>query len=699
MVFLILLISAPFGLVQDPAPRSAQARSDFFWVSPDRPQAKKKVFLAGELSDESLIGLTANLAASDHPGIFLLDSAKHSTYQKHFLKLFQAERIIPVGSFPDGIIDLERRLDVKAAPVVAWTAGPPIEFWKALFVRAPRVVVCPAQPRRLLLQAACLAGVLKAPFYVVTGEAAEPGQLRRLLDHWNTREVYAVGDARHLCRRLPNIHVFRLRDEEEVAAYHLRHLRRQGPIQNLVVANPDDGRQKMTPMSVLAPWIALQRQAVLLLTNEKGSNVEELVRSALNKPALHRVDAMILVGDLNAIPMERRPNPVANGKDAEIEMEPLTPTGTASFTLATGRLFSADPSIVPLMLARQRLLRGGVGSHRALVVSNPTGGLPLLEAFSRNTTKEMLNNGYQTTAMFGKGVNPEDLRTLLPEEDVFLWEGHYSTLMKEYKMHEWTEPSRPAFVFLQSCLALSESKAQPFLQRGAFAVVGSSTRTYSGSGGACALAFFDALLYDGQSLGGSLRQAKNFLLAYSLLKDKRLGPGAKLTGANVRSAWAFTLWGDPTLKLPRPEPPEDALPHVRHAVHGNAIVIHLPDTAHEKATTSKYKAQMLPNARLAGLLSKDADEDGKPLVPFIFIEFHLPNGPAGKSPHLHSRLPETHWVLCWDERRSCGYLLATPRPKDRHELRFYVDWGSTEIVEDANPKFEARNPSQIQMAK
>ena len=98
------------------------------------------------------------------------------------------------------------------------------------------------------------------------------------------------------------------------------------------------------------------------------------------------------------------------------------------------------------------------------------------------------------------------------------------------------------------------------MQRGAVAVVGSSTRTYSGTGGAFSLAFFDATLYDDQSLGGSLRQAKNFLLAWSLLKQKRLGESAKLAGANVRSAWAFTLWGDPTLKLPKPDLPRDTLP-------------------------------------------------------------------------------------------------------------------------------------------
>ena len=42
---------------------------------------------------------------------------------------------------------------------------------------------------------------------------------------------------------------------------------------------------------------------------------------------------------------------------------------------------------------------------------------------------------------------------------------------------------------------------------------------------------------------------------------------AKLGGANLRSAWAFTLWGDPSLRLPRPTPAEGALPAVRHPAY------------------------------------------------------------------------------------------------------------------------------------
>ena len=139
---------------------------------------------------------------------------------------------------------------------------------------------------------------------------------------------------------------------------------------------------------------------------------------------------------------------------------------------------------------------------------------------------------------------------------MFLWEGHHNTLINDWGFVAWDEPLRPSLMFLQSCLALTEEKASPLFDRGAVAVIGSSSRTYSATGGAFSLAYLDAVLYDGQSLGGALRQSKNFLLAYSRLKDKRLGSHAKLGGANVRSAWAFTLWGDPSLRLPAPPPPD-----------------------------------------------------------------------------------------------------------------------------------------------
>src|SRR5262249_54096413 len=149
-----------------------------------------------------------------------------------------------------------------------------------------------------------------------------------------------------------------------------------------------------------APWIALQRRAPLLLTNAAGTNVAALVEETLTNPGLARADTLILVADLKGIPMEQRPNPIA-GKDAYIEMEPLTPSGTEPFTFATGRLFHEDPGVVLQMLARQRLLTRAGAARKALVVSNPGGSLPLLETFSRSTAKELFNGGYQTTSLLG----------------------------------------------------------------------------------------------------------------------------------------------------------------------------------------------------------------------------------------------------------------------------------------------------------
>src|SRR5205823_10210094 len=130
-----------------------------------------------------------------------------------------------------------------------------------------------------------------------------------------------------------------------------------------------------------------------------------------------------------------------------------------------------------------------------------------METFSHNTAKELRIAGYQTTALFGSELNTDDMRRLLPEQNQFLWEGHYKTLVEMYGFPAWDEPLAPSLVFLQSCLALNEKEAQPLLRRGALGVVGSPTRNYSGSGGAFSLAFFDALLYEDQTLGGALRQA------------------------------------------------------------------------------------------------------------------------------------------------------------------------------------------------
>lgn len=641
---------------------------------PEPTPAPSLVYIAGGLDDEGLLSLTATLAAANNPSVLLVDTKTTSKPNREFLKQFRPERIVPCGAFPDGIPDLDRRMEIQTEPAIEWQRGPPEALWKKFFPQAERVVVVPSAPRRQLLQAACLAGALKAPLYVTSGDAKESVDMLRRLADWGTRQVFVIGSAAARCPETTKIAIVPLFDEKAVAAAYCEEHLKKGPINALVIANPADA--KLGGMSVLAPWLAIERRALLLLTNDAGDNCSELVRETLQAQKHIRPEYLILVGSLQAIPMQKRPNPLA-GKDAEIEMEPLTPVGDTPFTFATGRLFHEDRGMIPLLLARQQLLEKPPAARKALIVSNPGDSLPLLETFSRHTGNELRNNGYETTALFGKEVSRNELRQLLPDQDIFLWEGHYKTLIDNYQFLTWTEPTRPSLVFLQSCLALKEFEAQPLFRRGTLSIVGTSTRTYSGTGGAFTLAFFDALLYDDLPLGGALRQAKNYLLAYSLLKQKRFDGDAKFAGVNLRSAWAFTLWGDPMLKLPRPQPPSDALPCVRHEIKGDTLTVHLPQRSYEIVKVDRYEARMRPNARLAGLLTaSEDDQDKRNFVPFVFVEVKFLTAPAGKVPRLSGRVPDRNWVFLWDRQRSSGFLLITPRGKSEKELRFKISWES-----------------------
>jgi hypothetical protein len=631
------------------------------------------VFVAGGLSEEERITVPAAIAATGQASIVLLDTPLTRAHARVFVEAYRPDCLVPVGSFPKGTTDLEAALGMKVAPLLGLGPSCPTALQQALFPQAPRVIVAPPEPRRLLLQATCLAGALRAPLLLSRGSSEDAAAIKRAVNAWKCGEVFAVGGAYRVCHSLPDIPVVQLPDEDAVAAACLRQQQQHGPLRALVVANPADHRPGLGSLSTLAPWIAVSKNAALLLTNDQGTNVENIVRAALKQEALQRADAVILVGSLQAIPMDRRLNPIPGGKDDVIEMEPLTPTGNEPFSFAVGRLFHQDLGVVALLLAREQL-RLDRPAGKALVVSNPGGSLPLLEAFSRSTAQELRNHGYDTTALFGGQARAEAIRRLLPEQDLFLWEGHHGTLVRDYGIPRWPEPLRPSLIFLQSCLALTEPKAQPFLERGAIGVIGTSTRTYSGSGGAFALAYFDALLYDRQTLGGALRQAKNFLLAFSLLKEKRLGEQAALAGASLRSAWAFTLWGDPTVRFPAPRLPPDHLEGVRHKVQGQTLIVSLPEERHMKVVTAKYQAEIRPNIRLAGLCSKEGEDECHRLIPLAFVEVELTGVPAGATPCLHSRLPTEAWVFLWDRRRGCGYLLVRPRASDHGDIRFHVSW-------------------------
>src|SRR5579875_1432823 len=140
-------------------------------------QQKRIVYLAHDLSDEQLIVLGATLAAWRPDNVLLLDSVKASPYLKAFLTTYKPDQIVLLGGDPDSLVELSRRLDIKASALLGWRRGQPWALWRSLFQRAEDVVVCPLRPRGALLQAACLAAVLHAPLYVLHGHDSEVARL------------------------------------------------------------------------------------------------------------------------------------------------------------------------------------------------------------------------------------------------------------------------------------------------------------------------------------------------------------------------------------------------------------------------------------------------------------------------------------------------------------------------------------------
>src|SRR5262245_6906549 len=99
MLLLVALLPLGFGLAGSNQITPAIAAPP--WHELPRERAERVVFLAGDLAEEDLIAFTANLAASGHPGVLLLDTPRFGPYVKTFLTSFQPEHVIPVGPFAD----------------------------------------------------------------------------------------------------------------------------------------------------------------------------------------------------------------------------------------------------------------------------------------------------------------------------------------------------------------------------------------------------------------------------------------------------------------------------------------------------------------------------------------------------------------------------------------------------------------------
>src|SRR5438045_3435647 len=108
-----------------------RARADTPPLSPSAPRAERTVILARGLDADQTLILATALAATDHPGVLLLDTPGARAPNRRFLAEFKPAAVVTVGPAGDG----------DGPGHVAWDGAHPETLWEGLFPTAARVVV------------------------------------------------------------------------------------------------------------------------------------------------------------------------------------------------------------------------------------------------------------------------------------------------------------------------------------------------------------------------------------------------------------------------------------------------------------------------------------------------------------------------------------------------------------------------------
>ena len=199
---------------------------------PQPPQTAtvRVVHVIGAVSDDELTAVTVNIASARPDSVVLIDSPKAAKVNEEFLAVFKPTEVVPVGRFPDGVDGL------ATAPRRETTVRRELD----------RVVSAGRKGRRLPAAAAAPVparrgpgGALRAPLVVVNGED-DAAELKRRLADWKTDEVIAVGKAAELFPEKGGVRVVALPGEAAVSGATVRRLLTDGPVENLIVANPAD---------------------------------------------------------------------------------------------------------------------------------------------------------------------------------------------------------------------------------------------------------------------------------------------------------------------------------------------------------------------------------------------------------------------------------------------------------------------------
>ena len=228
-------------------------------------------------------------------------------------------------------------------------------------------------------------------------------------------------------------------------------------------------------------------------------------------------------------------------------------------------------------------------------------------------------------------------------------------------------------VVLQSCHSLEEEIASQIFKAGGVGLVGSVTNVYSASGSAFVKAFCDGLVYQHETAGEALRDARNYFLCLAELKKKR---GHTETAKVYRAALSFCLWGDPELRITAGLPNKTKLkPISAKLIPPDKMSISTPRRRLPELRTEKYFVRIFPASQVAGIVKRLKTREERRLTPIYFFRLPVPEGFDARQ---HSNLqrkddPPNRAVFMTDSFKRFLYVLYFPskeKKNNKFELRF-----------------------------
>lgn len=467
-----------------------------------------------------------------------------------------------------------------------------------------RVVVFPAEDDVGLIRA--------AGFAAATGSALLPipqGSTvnRETLGDWTPETIFSTSPAL-VGERQARESVSIADDAQLLAAFH----RIRGALPGvLILANPRDHQGLFAPSSLslaAIAYAAMHRSPIFAVPSADPGEIERYGAELLGND--FTPGHILLVADELGMKSHRVPDPVldaggpeARGGGVEVRVELFSGIEKRRpQAFPVGRVVATNAVHASLAVARRLHLDKDTASKPVIFLTNADEIFALGETISRTTVQDLRNLGVRVHAYYRDEVTPEISRQALGQTDVLVWEGHPRDLTLEQRGGV-TVDRAPRVAVLQGCYTLDRSDPFILIENGTQAIVATSAAIYSAPGSGFARALFDAVAHDDVDLGTAVRNARNYLLALAALQEER---GHSEWHKTWRAALAFTLWGDPTYRVPI----TTGAPAVKPATWEReqaTLRLRVPHQRQREVAVEKYRARAAPRAMFGGLVLKEGE--------------------------------------------------------------------------------------------